>query len=72
MDDGYINYKIWDDMDAGEYVNNGIGYVSTTLSGTRAMITTWRIPYTIRKLTISMKYRTMLTVPMAAPVVGIN
>ena len=45
MDDGYINYKIWDDMDAGEYVNNGIGYVSTTLSGTRAMITTWRIPY---------------------------
>ena len=35
MDDGYINYIIWDDMDAGEYVNNGMGYVSTTLSGTR-------------------------------------
>ena len=45
MDDGYINYKIWDDMDAGEYVNNGIGYVYPTLSGTRATITTWRIPY---------------------------
>ena len=72
MDDGYINYIIWEDMDAGEYSNNGMGYVYPTLIGTRAMIRTWRIPYILRKLTVSMKYRTILTVLMIDPAVVIN
>ena len=59
-------------MDAGEYGNNGMGYVSPTLIGTRAMIRTWRIPYILRKLKILMKYRTILTVPMVAPAVVMN
>ena len=72
MDDGYINYIIWEDTGTGEYSNNGMGYVYPTLRGIRDRIRTWRITYIIRKLKISMKYRTMLTVSMAAPVVGIN
>ena len=45
MDDGYINYNIWEDTEPGEYGNKSMEYVYPTLSGTRAMITTRRIPY---------------------------
>ena len=59
-------------MNTSEDVTTGMGEVTPTLSGTIDRTRTWRIPYIIRKLTTSIKYRMILTKLMVAPVLRIN